>query len=189
MALPRFFVFRCVYLRGALIVAAAVLFAAAASTSALADCLPLAGSPVSCALPGTLGYDANGQNNIVLTVQPNAIVDTAVFPTRLLNLLDSNTITNNGTLFSSTTGDTPIFANNLNTVVNNGTIRLGDFSAGIWVNDDNTVRNYGSITWMHEFSPAREVTATFINIPSPAFTPLTADGCRATRRAWISALR
>lgn len=54
------------------------------------------------------------------------------------------------------------------------------FDARFDLGNGMTWMPFGSLAWVHEFSPTRDVTATLVSIPVPAFT---VEGARAARDA------
>jgi hypothetical protein len=72
-----------------------------ATNAALADCTQPPGSTVvTCAPPGTNGFDAGAQNGLSLTVQSGATVSIPAFGTGIL-LNDTNSVINSGTISST----------------------------------------------------------------------------------------
>ncbi len=137
---------------GALSRPALVLIAFAAlplmAQAARADCAPAAPSSngtVTCAAPGTGGFQAGfGINNLTVTNFGSIII--GAFPPAGLGVNNNNTVTNNGSI---TAGDAGFAINggDGNSVVNNGSITVGGFqAAGIQVRDNNpSVVNNGTI--------------------------------------------
>lgn len=122
----------------------AFLLIAVGATDALADCLPAVGTVVTCAPPGTKGYDSGAQTGINLTVLPNATVDTGVSPFAALMLTNNNIIANYGSI-SAVAGTAGIFVGDFNSIFNYGSIVAGVGGAGIFSGANNTVTNYGTI--------------------------------------------
>jgi len=154
---------------------AAPLVLSAAATIALpiaqasAACVQV-GSTVTCSGATTTPFGTGTENNLALTVQPDASI-TVGAGVSAINLSNSNTVANNGAItvgnnsaaiqvsdnnivtnagaFSSTAA----FSNGINvlgngnTVTNSGTISLTGAAYGMFVNGSgNTVNNSGAIT-------------------------------------------
>jgi hypothetical protein len=152
-----------------------------ASNGALADCTAdgaAAGSTVTCSGTDADGYN-NANNTLTVDVASGATVNDAAGNSSI-DLVDGNTITNNGTItavnvngidasdnntitnnaaISSTANDAIKLSSN-NTVANSGTLTAQD--DGIDLSDTNTVINSGLITATDDGIDARD-GLTFTN--------------------------
>lgn len=125
------------------VIATAIAALPLLSQPALADCT-LTGATVTCAPPGTGGFQAGfGVNNLIVTNSGAVIVGDFVTG---LGVRNGNTVTNNGSIVA---GDGSFAIDGLdgNSIVNNGSITVGGFqAAGIQVRDNNpSVINNGTI--------------------------------------------
>lgn len=137
---------------------------------AWADCTT-AGATVTCAPPGTGGFQAGfGVNNLTVTNSGSVIVGDFV---NGLGVFNGNTVINNGSILAGD-GSFGIDGRDNNSIVNNGSISVGGFqAAGIQVRDGNTVTNSSTII-AGETSPASSrATATSSSTAAPSLPPTT----------------
>lgn len=125
------------------IIATAVASLSLLSQPALADCA-LTGATVTCAPPGTGGFQAGfGVDNLIITNSGSVVVGNFVTG---IGINSGNVVTNNGSIV---VGDGSFGIDGLdgNSIVNNGSITVGESqAAGIQVRDNNpSVVNNGTI--------------------------------------------
>ena len=115
-----------------------------AAAPAFADCQQV-GSTVTCSGTDNDGFNAGAQNALTVNVLTGAAVNNLVLGGIAIQLNDNNVVTNNGAIASGD-GGAGIQAGSGNTITNavTGTITVSD-GPGIFVFDNNTVTNLGSI--------------------------------------------
>lgn len=113
-----------------------------APSTAFAACTPTpanSGDTVTCSGTDTDGVGSGVENQVTVTVNPGATIAPAVASFGI-NLNNLNSIINNGTL----TGDGGIGVTDQNTIVNNATINGG--SVGIAAGNGNIITNNGALS-------------------------------------------
>jgi hypothetical protein len=131
-----------------------------ASNGALADCTPdgaAAGSTVTCSGTDADGYN-NANNTLTVDVASGATVNDAAGNSSI-DLVDGNTITNNGTITAVNING--IDASDNNTITNNAAISSTANDA-IKSSSNNTVTNSGTLTAQDDGIDARD-GLTFTN--------------------------
>lgn len=122
------------------------LCAAAMPSPADAACLQ-SGSTVTCSGATNTGFGTGAENNLSVTVQPNASI-TVGAAQQAINLASGNTVLNNGAV---TIGDNSQGVQGVdnNTVTNAGTMTVGSGSAAVFMfGSNNTLSNTGTINGM-----------------------------------------
>jgi uncharacterized protein with beta-barrel porin domain len=102
------------------------------------------GTTVTCTGPSPAGFDAGGQDGLIVTVQPGATVGT-VASVIGLSLNDNNITSNLGSISVGNSGF-GIVAGVNNQITSSGTITGGTDAAGIFANSSASVTNSGIVT-------------------------------------------
>ena len=165
---------------GSAVTATAVVALPLLAPPAWADCTT-AGATVTCASPGTGGFQAGfGVNNLTITNSGSVIVGDFV---NGLGVFNGNTVINNGSILAGD-GSFGIDGRDNNSIVNNGSISVGGFqAAGIQVRDGNTITNSSTII-AGETSPG--IVARDGNIIVNSGTIITANDPSLTAAAILA---